>query len=166
VSYDSEQDLREHIFQVAARLQEVCRELQKRGELHDASKLDPDQKPVLDAVLPTLQELVYGTDEYNTAAQSLAPAMERHYAKSSHHAQHYANGIAGMDLIDLIEMYCDWAAATLRTKNGELDRSSEINIKRYGISDMLGQILKNTRKRYGGFCGQPELNRPIEHLKG
>lgn len=55
------------------------------------------------------------------------------------------NGIAGMTLIDLVEMFCDWAAAVQRHADGDLARSIEINRERFGISDQLAQILENTR---------------------
>ena len=162
MGFDSEKDTQEHIFQVAERLQVVCAELRGRGERHDASKLGAEEKPYFDAVGMRLQGLVYGSDEYRSALQTLDPALKHHYATNSHHPEHYANGVAGMDLIDLIEMYCDWAAAALRTKDGDLAKSIDINIERFGIEGPLGEVLKNTRKRYGGFCGQPEVNAQID----
>ena len=163
MGFDSEKDTQDHIFQVAARLQAVGRELRGRGERHDASKLGPEEKPYFDAVGMQLQGLVYGSDEYRSALQTLDPALKHHYATNSHHPEHYANGVAGMDLIDLVEMYCDWAAAALRTKDGDLTKSIDINIERFGIDGPLAEILKNTWKRYGGFCGQPEVNARIDH---
>src|SRR5215469_16665433 len=128
MSYDSEQDTRAHIIQVAARLEAVCQELRRRGERHDASKLGEIEKPVFDAVVPKLKDLVYGPDEYRSAVKELGPALKHHYENNSHHPQHYENGISGIDLIDLMEMYCDWAAASLRPKDGDMSRSIEINI--------------------------------------
>lgn len=55
-----------------------------------------------------------------------------------------ASGFWGMNLLDLIEMMCDWKAAGLRHDNGDLFRSIEINQKRYGFSDELADILRNT----------------------
>ena len=162
MNYDSEKDTRDHMLQVAARLAAVCQELHKRGERHDASKLGPNEKPLFDTVGPRLKGLVFGSKEYRAAVEELRPALKHHYANNSHHPEHYENGIAGMDLVDLIEMYCDWAASTLRTKEGNLLGSIEINTKRFGIDASLSDILRNTWKRHGGFCGQPESNAPIE----
>jgi hypothetical protein len=161
MSYDSENDTRAHILQVAARLETVCAELRRRGERHDASKLGPEEKPLFDAIGPSLQSLVYGTDGYRAALERLRPALVHHYANNSHHPEHYPDGVAGMDLIDLIEMYCDWAAAALRTKDGDLVQSIEINARRFGIPSPLADIMRNTWKRHGGFCGGPEFNGPI-----
>lgn len=60
-----------------------------------------------------------------------------------------ALGINGMCLIDLIEMLCDWKAATMRHKDGDLSRSIEINQKRFGYTDELKTILHNTAQRMG-----------------
>lgn len=66
-----------------------------------------------------------------------------------------ASNIKGMSLLDLLEMLCDWKAATLRHNDGDILRSIEINQKRFGYSDELKQILLNT-------VGELNLaNRPI-----
>jgi hypothetical protein len=53
-------------------------------------------------------------------------------------------GIRGMSLLDLLEMLCDWKAATLRHNDGDLRKSIEINQKRFGYSDELKRLLINT----------------------
>jgi hypothetical protein len=53
-------------------------------------------------------------------------------------------GLHGMSLLDILEMLCDWKAATLRHNDGDIRRSIEINQKRFGYSDELKQILLNT----------------------
>jgi hypothetical protein len=153
MSYDSEAETREHIAEVAARLDAVCAELRRRGERHDASKLGPQEKPFFDAAGPSLRAHVYQSEDYIATLKTLEPALNHHYANNSHHPQHYAEGIAGMDLIDLVEMYCDWAAATLRSKDGDLARSIELNIERFVIEEPLASLLRNTLKRFGGFTG-------------
>jgi hypothetical protein len=50
----------------------------------------------------------------------------------------------GMNLIDLIEMLCDWKAATLRHNTGDIYKSLDINQKRFGYSDELKHLFKNT----------------------
>ena len=46
-----------------------------------------------------------------------------------------------MNLIDIVEMICDWKAATLRHNDGNLLKSVEINAKRFGMDDQLKQIF-------------------------
>jgi hypothetical protein len=41
-------------------------------------------------------------------------------------------------------MVCDWKAATLRHKDGDVSTSIERNKARFGISDQLAKILHNT----------------------
>ena len=158
MNYDSEPDTREHIFQVAARLEAVCQELRLRGGRHDASKLDEVEKPMYDAATPKLKLLVYGSNEYRDAVRDLGPALDHHHALNSHHPEHYDNGVSGMDLLDLIEMYCDWAAASLRGKDGDMSESVRINLMRFAVEEPLRDIINNTWKRYGGFSGRPESN--------
>lgn len=156
MSYDSGPETREHIAQVARRLKNVSVELNDRGWLHDATKLGDAEKPIFDEVTPKLKGLVYGTDEYRASLKELGPALTHHYAHNGHHPECWPNGIAGMDILDLIEMYCDWAAATLRTKDGDMAKGIEINIERFGITGPLADILRNTWRRHGGFAGYAE----------
>lgn len=74
-------------------------------------------------------------------------AIEHHYAMNSHHPEHYINGIDGMTLIDLIEMFCDWIAATKLHKDGNIKNSLKINKDRFNISDQLYNIFINTIDR-------------------
>ena len=52
--------------------------------------------------------------------------------------------ISKMNLVDIIEMICDWKAATMRHADGDIKRSIEINKKRFGYGDELEAILLNT----------------------
>ena len=47
-------------------------------------------------------------------------------------------------LIDLIEMICDWKAASERHADGNVYKSIEINQERFGYSDELKNIFNNT----------------------
>lgn len=58
-------------------------------------------------------------------------------------------GLHGMSLLDLIEMICDWKAATLRHNDGDLLASVKINQKRFGYTDELKAILLNTIRELG-----------------
>ncbi len=71
-------------------------------------------------------------------------ALDHHYAQNRHHPEHYKNGIDDMTLVDLVEMLCDWKAATLKHNDGNILRSLEINSKRFNMSPQVYNILKNT----------------------
>ncbi len=49
-----------------------------------------------------------------------------------------------MDLIDILEMLCDWFAASKRNLNGDITSSINKNAERFGISPQLTKILHNT----------------------
>lgn len=58
-------------------------------------------------------------------------------------------GLHGMSLLDLIEMLCDWKAATLRHDDGDIRKSIDICQKRFGFSNELRRIFENTIKELG-----------------
>lgn len=55
-------------------------------------------------------------------------------------------GIEGMSLLDIIEMFCDWKAATERHNDGDILKSIEHNEKRFKIAPQLSQIFRNTKE--------------------
>jgi hypothetical protein len=156
MSYDSGPETREHIKQVARRLKAVQVELGDRAWMHDASKLGPNEKPHFDGATPKLKGLTYGSVEYKAALAELGPALAHHYKHNSHHPECWPDGIKGMDLLDLIEMYCDWAAAVTRHADGNLAKSIEINADRFSMGNELLEIFRNTFRRHGGFAGYEE----------
>lgn len=57
--------------------------------------------------------------------------------------------VDGMTLLDLLEMFCDWKAATERHKDGSIEKSIQHNKGRFNLSEQLVSILENTRKEMG-----------------
>jgi hypothetical protein len=74
----------------------------------------------------------------------MGTALQHHYDKNAHHPEHYKNGIEDMNLIDIMEMFCDWRAASMRHNNGNLRKSIEINGERFNMSPQLVKIFENT----------------------
>lgn len=146
---DSTEDTQKHISTVYARMQQVCFKLLRRAELHDRSKLEEPEKSGFDVLTFKLATLVYGSDEYRAALAEGKSTIDHHYAYNSHHPEHYTNGIAGMSLLDVVEMLCDWKAASERTKQGSITQSLGHNKERFGIDDQLAAILENTVKELG-----------------
>jgi len=70
--------------------------------------------------------------------------LQHHYASNRHHPEPFADGIGGMNLIDLTEMVCDWLAATQRHADGDIRRSIEVNQERFGYGDEVKRLLHNT----------------------
>lgn len=142
--YDSSKDTLLHIQRVNQLLHEFAIALIKRGDVHDKSKLEEPEKSEFDRLTPILKELTYGSEEYSAARAALGKALAHHYENNSHHPEHYPNGIDGMSLFDLVEMFCDWMAATERMKDGDIYKSIEINRVRFKMSDQLVNIFYNT----------------------
>lgn len=134
----------QHIYEVQKLVQKVGILLHKRMLTHDQSKLSDPEVELFTEMTPKLKTAEYGGDAYKQFLVDLKPALDNHYASNSHHPEHYPNGIDGMNLIDIMEMLCDWMASVKRSPNGNIMKSFEINEKRFGMSPQLVQIMKNT----------------------
>lgn len=146
--YDSEADTLNHIKRVNELLLFACQDLIKRAMQHDDSKLKSPEKQKFDEMTPKLKGLTYGSDEYKKSLDELGVALKHHYENNSHHPEFYENGVNDMDLLDLLEMFFDWCAATERHENGNIYTSITQNQKRFELSDQIVSILQNTAKRY------------------
>ena len=132
-----------HKAWVAAYIVQFCTRLLWRAVLHDTSKVtDPVERDGFRRALPALASSTYGSESYQKGLRLLGPARTRHYENNDHHPEHFEfAGIAGMDLTQLVEMYCDWRAAVRRHDDGDLIESVRVNRKRYAIDGVLGPIL-------------------------
>ena len=139
-----------HIEKVRIHLSSLMLEMGHKSREHDATKLkDPEFKIFLEYT-PKLRNTTYGSDEYKGYLKEMQVALDHHYSHNRHHPEHFKNGIKDMDLIDLCEMICDWLAATERHADGDIQKSLEINQKRFGYGDELKEIMRNTVKLLQG----------------
>jgi hypothetical protein len=138
------QDTKNHMAKVKEFILKLVEELKDRAENHDKSKLEEPELAYFIKGTPKLKGLSYGSDEYKKSLEELKPGMEHHYKNNRHHPEHFENGIKGMNLVDLIELICDWKAASLRHSDGDIRKSLETNGKRFNFSEDLKQILGNT----------------------
>jgi Family of unknown function (DUF5662) len=144
MTYDSRPDTLEHIVEVQDRLLHVISCLLQRAQEHDQSKLLEPELSTFNEYTPRLRESAYGSDEYKGFLKGMGKGLAHHYAANTHHPEHYSAGIRGMSLLDLVEMLCDWEAATLRHTNGDIHRSIDQNQERFGYSDDLKAVFHNT----------------------
>lgn len=149
MAHDSTHDTIAHINKVQVLIAEFQFALDTRAAVHDASKLQEPEKSGYDQLTADLKDIVYGTDEYRAALAAAKPVIDHHYAHNSHHPEHYTNGIADMSLLDIVEMLCDWKAASGRTKQGSIAASLAYNKARFGLSDQLAAIFENTIRELG-----------------
>lgn len=135
-----------HIERVRYYLRIITDKLTSRGISHDKTKLESPEVELFTEFTPRLAELKYGSEEYKESLAGLKPALDHHYAHSRHHPEHFSKGIADMNLVDIMEMLCDWKAAGERQRDGNLLKSIELNAQRFGYDDQLKQIFINTAK--------------------
>lgn len=148
--YDSIQDTLDHIGRVRIFIQEIVRRLVERGDTHDPSKTRLPEKRMLDEFVPAIRkvekEFGYGSPEYINVMNLNKEYLAQHFAANRHHPQHFEGGIDNMTLIDVVEMFCDWKAASIRG-GGKFQLGA--NVQRFQVSDQLASIFFNTAKELG-----------------
>ncbi len=147
--YSSIPDTQDHISEVRSRLWDIVDELENRASAHDRSKLEEPELSIFDEFSPKLRATTYGTDEYHQFRNAMGGALVHHYANNDHHPEHFEGGIHDMDLVQMVEMLCDWDAATKRHDDGDLLKSIEANAERFGYGDEIKGLLINTARRRG-----------------
>ena len=143
-AYDSTTDINKHIMEVRHILDRFSSLLYDRALRHDSSKIQSQEKPIFDEFTPKLKGATYGSEEYQGFLKEMGLALKHHYEMNEHHPEHWEHGIRDMSLLDIVEMFCDWLAATRRHADGDIWKSIEINQGRFGYSDDLKSIFKNT----------------------
>lgn len=133
-----------HIRNVQLLLNEAVWQILTRARVHDRSKFSDEEKQLFIELTPELSKVEYGSDEYRKQLERLRPAIEHHNKNNRHHPESFKGKIEDMNLLDLLEMLCDWIAATKRNPGGDIARSIALSKQRFGFSDELEKIFKNT----------------------
>ena len=117
-----------------------------RAVVHDNSKFTINEAPIFGKVFFRLRSCTFGSDEYQELLDAVEPALKYHYRKNRHHPQFYKDGVAGMNLIDLVEMFYDGKAATKKHADGDIRRSIVYNCseKRFDFDAQLANIYWNS----------------------
>jgi len=144
---DSRPDTYEHQAQVRALMLGVAADLVRRAHAHDASKLRDPELAIFDEYSEKLRETTYGSPEYKAHLEGMGKALAHHYRVNDHHPEHHDNGIHDMDLVQLVEMLCDWVAATRRHDDGDIRQSIDLNADRFDYGRELRQLLHNSVDR-------------------
>ncbi len=140
---ESTRDAIRHIGMVQCYLNELIKEWITRSSVHDLSKLNEPELSGYAGLSDAVKGLKYGTDEYRAAFAPFKAIINHHYEANDHHPEHFKNGLAGMNLLQLVEMVCDWKAASLRTSS-TLEDSLEASFQRFKIEPQLAAIIYNT----------------------
>jgi hypothetical protein len=146
IPYDSTKDTVAHIQNVRTKIMKVVNDLIDRAFCHDATKLESPEKEVYDKYTQGLRALEYGSSAYRDTLRKMQVGLDHHFSHNRHHPEFFADGINGMNLVDLVELLCDWKAAGERhvDKPTDIFKSIEINAERFKIDSQLKQILLNT----------------------
>ena len=146
-----------HKKSVKEKLLFLARELEKRAINHDNSKL---QYPELDWLIQMDKEgrVKYGSKEYFDKMNRWKIFFDHHYKNNKHHPEHFRDNIDGMNLVDLIELFCDIQSYVVEP---HVDKALDIfnnYDKRFHIDEQLLQILKNTMLEYFTMFGNENSN--------
>ena len=144
------QQTSEHIRTVQGIICWFAEMLLKRGAEHDRSKLGSPELEGFAFRGRELSGLEYGSEEYQANLIRLNEILSHHYAANRHHPEHFVDGVDGMNLIDVVEMFCDWMASARRNKGGNIYRSIEVGAERFQLDPQLVKILINTADALGG----------------
>ena len=154
MTYDSRPETQEHIDRVGDFIELVIDNLQQRIVDHDMSKLVEPELSAFDDATPKLANLEFGSEEYKQSLKELGPALQHHFQHNDHHPEHYDNGVDDMSLMALMEMVCDWRAASERVKQrtddpdkmSSFESGLEFNFERFSIGPQLASIIRSTIK--------------------
>ncbi len=144
MSGDYIESILSHKEQVARLLADMVRALCMRAAQHDDSKFSDEEAAAYEEALPKFKDVAYGSPEYIIVCQSIRPAIQHHVNVNRHHPEYFGeDGVSGMNLIDLVEMTCDWIAAAKRS-GSDVVEALQVNRKRFGLSDQLYRIILQT----------------------
>ena len=140
----------EHRDRLVKYLSRFIRNLAERIAVHDDSKLSAEELEPYAIAIEEFGKHKFGSEGYDEIRMRLGPALEHHYANNRHHPEHFENGINDMNLVDILEMLCDWKSATQnRGGNGDLIASIQTLAEKYKISPQMAHIMLNTAKDFG-----------------
>jgi len=126
-------------------MQVVLDEVEYRQATHDKSKLRDEEFPTYAKIIPQMEGLPLGSPESKALVKKLGPALQHHYKHNRHHPEHFKNGVAGMHLIDLIEMICDWVTVNKAKGDGNIRKAmTGYLFQKHGIEGQLAEVLLNT----------------------
>ena len=138
----------QHKENIATLLAKFAAELTYRSAVHDNSKFFPDEFDILSDNVCDFNKYLFDTKEEQDLRERLLPASILHRKRNRHHPEHFENGIDGMNIIDLLEMLCDWKSASTRVSGDSLRKGLPILKKKYNISSQLLKILENTARDF------------------
>lgn len=121
-----------HYRHLAVLLRDMSRDLERRADLHDLSVLEIDEFAGRVEIQHIARTYPYDSPEYRASLKD-NNSLQLHYSQNSHHPEHHPNGVNDMDLLDFIEMVCDWKAASLTYRNTSFEDGLKGQIERFKL---------------------------------
>lgn len=147
---DSRPDTWQHIHAVQQYIGDVIADLQARALAHDQSKLVEPELTTFNEISDRPHDSSYGSEEYYRYVALFRRGIEHHYEGNDHHPEHfYDEGVLAMNLVQVMEMVCDWKAASLRHADGDFAASLDHNAERFGYGDEMKTLILNTATSFG-----------------
>jgi len=149
-----------HIDRVKSWISRFATILYSRGIHHDESKL---QEPEYSLWKKMDEEprYPYGTQQYKDKLERHKKVFKLHYRKNRHHPEHWNGWYSEMDLVDMIEMMCDWLGYKENISLSEAQKLIETQCKRYGFSNEMRGLLYNTLVNYFAI---PDAEKELDDL--
>lgn len=120
---------------VSATLRAVAYELMRRADLHDQSKLSLDEFEGFAKINVVGREHAYGSDEYYASLKAIEPnPIPLHYSRNDHHPEHHKN-LSDMEFPQLVEMVCDWYAASVTYGKTTFQGGLTVSFDRWKFSE-------------------------------
>lgn len=133
----------QHINRVRKRISCFVNILEQRAKEHDKSKLE-EPELIGWVAMDQEQKYEYGSPAYYDKMERYKEVFEHHYAVNRHHPEFFHNPEQEMNLVDLIEMLCDWFSYKEEFTYEEGYRCINEQCKRFHFSHTLKKILLNT----------------------
>lgn len=143
----------DHKKKVKDRMLFLAKEIIKRAEEHDDSKLKP---PEINWLIEMDKEpkVEYGTPEYFEKIKKWDKFFKHHYKNNNHHPAHYnEQGVYGMTIVDLVEMMCDVISYIKELHVYQASNIIKEQKERFDIDEGIAQILINTLNYYFTWVG-------------
>lgn len=128
-------------------VEKLVSKLMQRASEHDLSKFSPIEVQSFTINIPLVDAAQkrwgYESPEHKAARAALGEGLKHHYESNTHHPEHFANGIDGMNVLDIVEMLCDWWGVA-DAKDADVMEFIQSNAKRFGITVQLKVAMENT----------------------
>lgn len=139
------EDFEKHRDGVNDNIYKCLNDLSSRAEVHDFSKLAEEELPGYAWATKKLKDLPYGSPERTEVMDGFKESVVIHYKNNDHHPEHFENGVNDMNLIQILEMVCDWKSAA-ECRGGDIEKTAIQNKDRFKIDDQLWAVIMNTLK--------------------